>query len=60
MYIVRATSFMNKLTFLHASQEMGNYGKTQKKKKSDEDLMLYKAEKDIIKREVNAALDEEN
>lgn len=51
---------MNKLTFLHASQEMGNYGKTQKKKKSDEDLMLYKAEKDIIKREVNAALDEEN
>ncbi|CAD8059333.1 unnamed protein product [Paramecium primaurelia] len=60
VYIVRATSFMNKLTFLHASQEMGNYGKSRKQKKSDEDLLLLKNDKDIVKREVNAALDEEN
>ncbi|CAD8132784.1 unnamed protein product [Paramecium pentaurelia] len=60
VYIVRATSLMNKLTFLHASQEMGNYGKTKKKQKSDEDLQVYRNEKDIIKREVNASLDEEN
>ncbi|CAD8103545.1 unnamed protein product [Paramecium sonneborni] len=60
VYIVRATSLMNKLTFLHASQEMGNYGKTKKKQKSDEDLQSYKNDKDIIKREVNASLDEEN
>ncbi|CAD8068825.1 unnamed protein product [Paramecium sonneborni] len=60
VYIVRAISFMNKLTYLHASQEMGNYGKSQKKRKSDEDLLMYKNDKDIIKREVNAALDEEN
>lgn len=39
---------------------MGNYGKSRKQKKSDEDLLLLKNDKDIVKREVNAALDEEN
>ena len=28
MYIVRANSFMNKETYLHASSEMGDWGKT--------------------------------
>lgn len=49
---------MNKLTYLHASMEMGNYGKSQKK--HDDIPIPGKNDKDIIKREVNAALDEEN
>lgn len=47
---------MNKLTYLHASAEMGNYGKTNSKKNKLE----IGTSKDIIKREINAALDEEN
>lgn len=58
VYIVRATSFMNKLTYLHASAEMGDYGKSNKSKADP--INIPTLPNDIIKREINAALDEEN